>query len=91
MNECVEDVDGEEAEESFNKSDSLSEGSSTTNKYQIPQKLTNYSFLKEPQAAMSMATEGSTASKIPDEHSTNSLMLEDASYQQRIQQTTVKR
>lgn len=53
FNEFVEDVDGEEAE-SF-KSDSLSEGDST-NKYQIPQKLTNYSFLKEPEEATSMAT-----------------------------------
>ena len=69
-------MDGEDSGENVvdllddDKEDSLSDGSQPgTNKYQIPQKLTNYSFRQ----TTIMASEGSTASKIPDEHSQNSV------------------
>ena len=65
-------MDGEDSGENIDldDKDSLSDGSqSGTNKYQIPQKLTNYSFRQ----TTIMASEGSTASKIPDEHSQNSV------------------
>ena len=73
MNACVvEDVDGEDDDMDLeSKGSCLSDGSQEagTNKYQIPQKLTNYSFRQ----TTIMASEGSTASKIPDEHSQNSV------------------
>lgn len=67
LNECAEDVVGEGSAED----DSLSDGSAIfNNKYQIPQKLTGYSF-KQTEI---LASEGSTASKIPDEHSSQSVL-----------------